>query len=62
MNGEPHAVQPLKKPAMPTVLAHRQFMDKNKQLSLLRQCNLAFIGRYTVYAYASINSKEHKKI
>jgi hypothetical protein len=38
-------VQPLKKPTVPTVLAHRQFMDKNKQLTSLSQCKLAFTGR-----------------
>jgi hypothetical protein len=27
------SVQPLKKPTVPTVLAHRQFIDKNKQLT-----------------------------
>jgi hypothetical protein len=39
------SVQPLKKPTVPTVLAHRQFMDKNKQLTLLSQCKLALSGR-----------------
>jgi hypothetical protein len=37
-------VQPLN-PTVPTVLTHRQFMDKNKQLTLLSQYKLAFTGR-----------------
>jgi hypothetical protein len=42
--------QPLKKPAVPTVLAHHHFMDKNKQLTLLRQCKLAFTERNMLMA------------
>jgi hypothetical protein len=44
------SVEPLKKPAVPTVLAHCQFMAKNKQLTLLSQCKLAFIGRNVLMA------------
>jgi hypothetical protein len=42
--------QPLKKPTVPAVLAHRQFMDKNKQLTLLSQCKFAFTGRNMLMA------------
>jgi hypothetical protein len=38
------SIQPLKKPTVTTVLEHRQFMDKNKQLTLLSQCKLTFTG------------------
>jgi hypothetical protein len=44
------SVQPLEKPTVPTVLAHRQFMDKNKHLSLLSQRKLAFTGRNVLMA------------
>jgi hypothetical protein len=44
------SVQPIKKPTVPTVLAHRQFMDKNTQLTLLIQCKLAFTGRNVLMA------------
>ncbi len=44
------SVQTLKKPAAPTLLAHCQFMGKNKQLTLLSQCELAFIGRNVLMA------------
>jgi hypothetical protein len=38
--------QPLKKPPVPTVLAHRQFIKiKIKHLTLLSQCKLAFTRR-----------------
>jgi hypothetical protein len=41
------SVQPFKKPTVPTVLAHRQFMDKkNKQLT----CKLAFTRRNVLMA------------
>jgi hypothetical protein len=33
------------KPAVLTVLAPRQFMDKTKQIPLLSQCKLAFTRR-----------------
>ncbi len=33
-----------------TVTAYRQFMDKNKQLTLLSQCRLAFTGRSMLMA------------
>jgi hypothetical protein len=36
--------------SVPTVLAHRQFMDKNKKLTLLSQCKLAFTGRNVLMA------------
>jgi hypothetical protein len=35
---------------VPTVLVHRKFMDKNKQLTLLSQCKLAFTGRNVLMA------------
>jgi hypothetical protein len=38
-------VQPLKKPTVPTVLPHCQFLDKNKQLTSLSQHKLAFTER-----------------
>ncbi len=44
------SVKPLKKPTVPTVLEHRQFMDINKQLTLLSQCILAFTGRNVLMA------------
>jgi hypothetical protein len=44
------SVQPLKKPTVPAVLAHRQFMDKNKQLTLLSQYKLAFTGSNVLIA------------
>jgi hypothetical protein len=43
------SAQPLKKPTVPT-LAHRQCMDKNKQLTLLSQCKLAFTSRNVLMA------------
>jgi hypothetical protein len=36
--------------AVPTVLAHRKFMDKNNQLTLLSQCKLTFTGRNVLMA------------
>jgi len=44
------SVQSLKKPTVPTVLAHHQFMDKNKQLTLLSQCKLALTAINTLFA------------
>jgi hypothetical protein len=44
------SVQPLKKPTVPTVLVDRQFMDKNKQLTLLNQCKLVFTVRNVLMA------------
>ncbi len=38
-------VQPFKNPTLPTVLARHQFIVKNKRLTLLSQCKLAFIRR-----------------
>jgi hypothetical protein len=43
-------VQPLKNSTEPTLLAHSQFMDKNKQLTLLSQCRLAFTGKNVLLA------------
>jgi hypothetical protein len=54
-------VQPLKKPTVATVLTHRQFMDKNKQLTLLSQNKLAFTGRNVLMAL-NIRKGMHKKI
>jgi hypothetical protein len=47
---------------VPTVLAHRQFMDRNKQLTLLSQCKLAFTGRNISIALKfEATSKKAKK-
>jgi hypothetical protein len=43
------SVQPLKKPTVPTVLTHHQFMDKNKQLTSLTNIN----------AYLCVNGSEN---
>ncbi len=32
---------------VPTLLAHSQFMDKNKQLTFLSQCRLAFTSLHS---------------
>jgi hypothetical protein len=48
------SVQPLKKPILPTVLAHRQFMDKNN----LKQTRFY----WKKYVNGSEYSKGHKKI
>ncbi len=45
-----NSFQPLKKPTVPTILGHHQFMDKNKQLTLLSKCNLAFTLRNMLMA------------
>ncbi len=45
------SVQPLKKPTVPTVLVHCQFMDKNKQLTLLSRSKTRIYQKKCVITY-----------
>jgi hypothetical protein len=48
------SVQPLEKPTVPTVLAHRQFMDKNKQpADIIKPVD----SHWKKYVNGSVNSK-----
>ncbi len=47
---------------MPTVLAHRQFMDENKQQTLVSQCKLAFTERNVLMAREILVSDREWKI